>query len=351
MIMAVPIIVLVLVTVLVLAFLAALVRSSAFKGAVGERQVRQFLRSKLDPRDFRVLNDVTLQVAKGTTQIDHVVLSRYGIFVLETKHLSGWLFGQAGDRFWTRTRGRSKVRMPNPLRQNEAHIRALEEVTRLPREVLQPAVVLTGLAKFKTSKPEGVFSLVELLRWIRSRPAELLSRERLARAAEAIEAARLAPGAATDRAHLASLGVRGAGVVVSRMARTMAFSVLGSLALKVVGLGLMVGLGFLAYLLIQNAIDEVRSLVDPGMRTESAQRVETAQSSAGVRRVAEPSIPSQAPAQSNPEMPAKAEADPLPGNLRCAYSEDSDRCVCHDERALRVDVPHEACKRRAAGRQ
>ena len=34
----------------------------------------------------------------GTTQIDHIFVSHYGVFVVETKNTSGWIFGNERDR-------------------------------------------------------------------------------------------------------------------------------------------------------------------------------------------------------------------------------------------------------------
>lgn len=341
----------ILLFVLTMAIVAALLRSPAVKGAIGEHRVQRYLRAKLDPRDFRVLNDVTLRVSGGTTQIDHVVLSRYGIFVLETKHLSGWLFGKATDPAWTRTSRRGKTKIPNPLRQNAAHIRALEEVTGLPRDAFQPAVVLTGAAKFRTAKPEGVLSMIELVRWIRTKPQEALTRERLSQAVDAIQAARLEPGPAADRAHLASLGVRGVKALVGSKLRALAFAFLSTAAFQLVGLAAMIGCVFLMWVALQNAFDAVDSLTFPTQRPAETQAVGSSSQPTVATGAQAPAALSPSTSSADTRARAALPAQSLPSTLRCAYSEDTDRCICHDERGLRVEVPHEACKRRAAGRQ
>ncbi len=127
-----------------LGLLTALLRSLKLKAPSVSSNLRRLLKAKLDPRDFRVLNDVTLTTPRGTTQIDHVVLSRYGIFTLETKHLSGWLFGKAADATWTQSFKRGRVKVRNPILQNAAHVAALQTVTGLPRDKFVPAVIMTG---------------------------------------------------------------------------------------------------------------------------------------------------------------------------------------------------------------
>lgn len=79
--------------------LSVLVRSAAFKGWWGEYQVRRWLAQDLDAQHYHCAHNITLRRQDGsTTQIDHVVISRYGVFVLETKHLRGWIFGGEKQR-------------------------------------------------------------------------------------------------------------------------------------------------------------------------------------------------------------------------------------------------------------
>ena len=56
--------------------------------ATAEKQKRSIL-SKLPESDYIVRNDILLNTEHGTSQIDHVVVSVYGIFVIETKNIRG----------------------------------------------------------------------------------------------------------------------------------------------------------------------------------------------------------------------------------------------------------------------
>ena len=151
------------------AAIKALSDSGTIKGITGERLVKAALEGELDPGAFRILHDVTLPSRDGTTQIDHVVLSPYGIFTLETKHLSGWIFAPAGGKTWFQTFGNNnKFRFQNPLRQNHAHVKALEAVTGLGFDAFLPLVVMTGKAEFKTAIPKGVVQLAGMIDWIGS---------------------------------------------------------------------------------------------------------------------------------------------------------------------------------------
>ncbi len=61
------------------------------KGKAGEKTVSRKL-SRLPKDKYKVLNDIMLATPKGTTQIDHIVVSIYGVFVVETKNTYSCLF-------------------------------------------------------------------------------------------------------------------------------------------------------------------------------------------------------------------------------------------------------------------
>jgi hypothetical protein len=95
------------------------------KGAIGERYVNNAL-SKLGP-EYKVLHDLYVPNGKGgTAQVDHVVTSPYGIFVIETKHYNGWIFGDENQKKWTQVIYKRKEKFLNPIWQNYGHIQALK---------------------------------------------------------------------------------------------------------------------------------------------------------------------------------------------------------------------------------
>ncbi len=64
-----------------------------FRGFMGEFWVRNEL-NKLPKSKYIILNDIMIQDDKGTHQIDHIVLSNYGIFVIEMKNYYGMIRGK-----------------------------------------------------------------------------------------------------------------------------------------------------------------------------------------------------------------------------------------------------------------
>jgi len=80
----------------------------------------------LPQTEYAVMNDVILSTDTGTTQIDHVVVSFYGIFVIETKNYKGWIYGNEDSEQWTQNIFGKKSSFMNPLHQNYAHVKAIK---------------------------------------------------------------------------------------------------------------------------------------------------------------------------------------------------------------------------------
>lgn len=96
-------------------------------GKFGEWSVARRL-ERLPKDDYHVFNDVTLPTPKGTSQIDHLVVSRYGLFVIETKNYKGWIYGGENSEQWTQNIYGKKYSLYNPILQNAGHVRALRRV-------------------------------------------------------------------------------------------------------------------------------------------------------------------------------------------------------------------------------
>lgn len=80
------------------------------------------------PKEYIILKDIMIKTSNKTHQIDHLVISKYGIFVIETKNYFGLIKGNEYDEKWTQYLGKNKYKFLNPIRQNYGHIVALKEV-------------------------------------------------------------------------------------------------------------------------------------------------------------------------------------------------------------------------------
>lgn len=84
------------------------------------------LLSALPDESYITLNDIMIKSPQGTSPIDHIVISTYGVFVIVPRNYGGWIFGKETDQNWTQTLGKEKHKFYNLIRQNYGHIKALE---------------------------------------------------------------------------------------------------------------------------------------------------------------------------------------------------------------------------------
>ena len=96
-------------------------------GWFGEYWTKKAL-SSLPKNKYLMINDVFIKVNNVTHQIDHIIVSPYGIFSIETKQYNGFITGNKYDKNWVRHLGKKKIYYTNPIRQNYGHVKALSEL-------------------------------------------------------------------------------------------------------------------------------------------------------------------------------------------------------------------------------
>lgn len=115
-------------------------------GWFGEHWTRQALK-KLPKNEYIILNNIFIEINGITHQIDHVVISPYGIFSIETKQYNGFITGNKYDKNWVRHVGKNKYYYTNPIRQNYGHIKSLSELLNIDESKIFNVVCIPSNAK------------------------------------------------------------------------------------------------------------------------------------------------------------------------------------------------------------
>ena len=185
-----------------IAIVVTVLKSPWFKGMVGEFVVNLSARLMLDNDKYHLIKNVTLPTDDGTTQIDHIIVSVHGLFVVETKNMKGWIFGSPTQRTWTQKIYRHSTQFQNPLHQNYKHVKTLERLLGLKDEQIHSLVVFVGRSTFKTEMPENVTYGMGYIRYIKSRQQRVLSPAEVAEIINKIESGRLSQSFKTHREHV-----------------------------------------------------------------------------------------------------------------------------------------------------
>lgn len=180
----------------------AWLNSPSTKGKIGEFKVNKRARLFLRKKDYRILTNVTLSIPGGTTQIDLIIVSRFGVFVVETKNMKGWIFGGSHQQDWTQIIFHFKSKFQNPLIQNQLHVRSVIQTTGLNEFQVYSIVVFAGKSSFRTQMPGNVIHLSNFIHLIKSQGEVLFTHEEVNSIVSMLESKRLPKTRKTNRAHI-----------------------------------------------------------------------------------------------------------------------------------------------------
>ena len=160
---------------------------------------------------YILLNDLTLPDGEGaTTQIDHLLLSPFGVFVIETKNYKGWIFGSERQKQWTQKIYKKSFKFQNPIHQNYKHMKVLEQVLSdiVDKDNMHSVIVFMPEAVFKTEMPSNVFRGTAWGDYVQTFQQPVLSEMKLKRIQLRLEKEILEKSWKTNRQHVEDLNQR-----------------------------------------------------------------------------------------------------------------------------------------------
>lgn len=174
-----------------------------------ELMVREEL-NKLDKNKYCIIHDITLPTEQGTAQIDHIVFSEYGIFVIETKGYQGWIFGKEEDRRWMQVfKNGKKFPFPSPVIQNANHIKHIAKISNTPIFTMKSIIVFTDPdTELKTILPNYVLKLEEINSHIKNWKQNTVNKKCLYEAIGCVEFNRKERSIKTNNEHIAYIDKR-----------------------------------------------------------------------------------------------------------------------------------------------
>jgi predicted RNA-binding Zn-ribbon protein involved in translation (DUF1610 family) len=123
-------------------------------GAFGEYMTAKQLENFMF-KGARLLYNTYLVTEKGSTEIDCIMVHTSGIYVIESKNYSGWIFGNEKDKYWTQSllsgKGRKskKIKFYNPILQNAGHIKNIRKVVNSDSIPIHSLIVFSQRCELK----------------------------------------------------------------------------------------------------------------------------------------------------------------------------------------------------------
>jgi hypothetical protein len=79
------------------------------------------------PKNYVLISNLFLKTDQGIEHIDHLVVSPYGLFMIEVNNLSGIILGEERDVNWHQVVTWRVKTFPNSLLENQAHLETLRK--------------------------------------------------------------------------------------------------------------------------------------------------------------------------------------------------------------------------------
>jgi len=128
----------------------------SLRGWFGEKKTTFMMWLDLRKDVYRRFHNVIIPAKNGSAQVDHVLVSPFGLFIVETKNKKGWIFGSGDDAKWTQVIYGRKYPFQNPLRQTYRQKKILAEYLELDEFKIHTVVYFVGDCTFKTRLPDNV---------------------------------------------------------------------------------------------------------------------------------------------------------------------------------------------------
>jgi hypothetical protein len=177
-------------------------KSRWFRRFAGEMLVHILTKIHLDKTKYHVLKNVTFPVEDGKIQIDHIIVSRYGVFVIETKNLKGLIFGDPHQRTWTQKIFKYTKKFQSPIHQNYKHVKTIQSLLAMNDQQVFSVIVFVGNNTFKTDMPDSVMHGTRLIKYINSKDQPVFFDADVKMILSKIEAERLTPSWKAAKASL-----------------------------------------------------------------------------------------------------------------------------------------------------
>jgi len=155
--------------------------SRRHEGKRGGRRTRKIAAALLDAKTYHQMHDLILETKDGTVQIDHVIVSPFGVFVIETMDMGGTIFGKTFDPDWTQTFKGETIKFPNPLKPNYDRKLALNGVLGIGADKLFSIIAFTGNSAFEIAMPDNVAQGKDFVNYIKSKDAVLIEESEVPR--------------------------------------------------------------------------------------------------------------------------------------------------------------------------
>lgn len=146
----------------------AVYNSPNFKGRDGERIVAEKLEN-VEGKKY-VINNIMINDNGKSRQIDHILISEHGIFVIETKNFAGAIYGKETSTEWKQYLNGKCFKFKNPIHQNYGHLEIVKNILHNITEEIYSVVIFTSRSNLRIETATPVVYDRHIVNFINNKP-------------------------------------------------------------------------------------------------------------------------------------------------------------------------------------
>lgn len=156
-----------------------------------ESPIASQIKRHLDPHQYWVMSDVAIRTRELTVMVDHIIVSVFGIFIIQEKDFIGTIEGQVNHSLWISKRLSKEKRFQNPLVNNRESLALLKSCYGHTDNLYHSLVIFRGKGKFKNAMPNNVRTEHDFIDYIKSKEEQIMLRDEAKLIKEQIESGKI----------------------------------------------------------------------------------------------------------------------------------------------------------------
>jgi len=177
--------------------------SQAMKARRCKQQVDAATQYLIESDSYYVMSDVVLLTFEGLIQIDFIIVSRFGVFVVASFDHTGVIDGAESSNTWLQIVNKNEAHeFPNPSKQLKKNTETLRSLINLDKKKIFSVVVFDRISGFASSMRARTTHGNGYMEYIRTKRELLLTTKEIKNIVETIEAKRKKQGLISGLKHL-----------------------------------------------------------------------------------------------------------------------------------------------------
>ncbi|TMO52527.1 nuclease-related domain-containing protein [Pseudoalteromonas phenolica] len=140
--------------------------------------INKYLSKHLSVDDYTLYSKISLPIPSGMADIDELVLSPYGVFVISCQPQTGRIYADTTSEVWSEQIGKNRNNFPSPSRQLPMKLAGVKQLFGI-EEHIHGLIVFDQEADFRTNMPKNVFQTGQLLSRIQSYEDKIFTQEQI----------------------------------------------------------------------------------------------------------------------------------------------------------------------------